>query len=98
MKNKSKKTSNAQMIANSIREECNQIMDMLLEKNKCYGNSAFEPLRIFSKVDTTEQIFVRIDDKLSRISRGSEYGNDDTVLDLIGYLVLLRVHTRMSKD
>lgn len=39
---------------------------MLLAKNAAYGNSALEPVRIFSKADPTEQIRVRIDDKLSR--------------------------------
>ena len=33
--------------------------------------SALDPLRIFSKADTTEQINVRIDDKLSQIARGT---------------------------
>ena len=39
-----------------------------------------------------EQLKVRTDDKLSRIANG--HGDDldeDTVMDLIGYLVLLRV-------
>ena len=73
-----------------IQEVCNEVCDMLLKKNESYGNSAAEPLRIFSRASTLEQIHVRIDDKLSRIMRGSEYGNDDTELDLIGYLILKR--------
>ena len=40
-----------------------------------------------------EQIRVRIDDKLSRLARGQAAG-EDVVLDLIGYLVLLRVAER----
>jgi hypothetical protein len=46
---------------------------------------------VFSRADAQEQLLVRIDDKLSRIARGHEFENDDTVLDLIGYLILLRV-------
>ena len=34
---------------------------------------------------------MRIDDKLSRLARGTDYADEDTVLDLIGYLVLLRI-------
>jgi hypothetical protein len=66
------------------------IARFLMQKNKAYGDSALNPLRIFSKSDAQEQIRVRIDDKLSRLGRGSEAG-EDAVLDLLGYLVLLLV-------
>jgi hypothetical protein len=65
------------------------IKDMLMEKNQKYGNSALEPVRIFSKSDADEQIRVRIDDKLSRIRNGAD--NEDPVKDLMGYLVLLKI-------
>ena len=74
-----------------ISRICDEIKDILIKKNEAYGNSASDPVRIFSKSDTIEQINVRIDDKLSRIARGSEYGTEDTELDLIGYLILKRV-------
>jgi hypothetical protein len=67
------------------------IEKMLIEKNRAYGDSALEPVRIFSKSNTTEQLYVRIDDKLSRIEGGHEYPGDDTIKDLIGYLVLLLI-------
>ena len=65
--------------------------DLLKAKNASYGDAALTPLRIFSKADSVEQIKVRIDDKLSRLQRGGEFGTEDTLLDLIGYLVLLRI-------
>ena len=74
-----------------IERECDSVKEMLLEKNKAYGNSAEDPVRVFSNVDPLEQLNVRIDDKLSRIARGHEFQGDDTELDLIGYLVLKRV-------
>lgn len=73
-----------------IAEECDKLKDMLLAKNRAYGNSALDPVRIFSKADPIEQIRVRIDDKLSRLSRGEAAG-EDVVNDLQGYFVLLRV-------
>jgi hypothetical protein len=76
-----------------IHDECMQLRAMLLEKNKNYGNSALDPIRCFSKADTVEQIRVRIDDKLSRIMRGSAAG-EDVVNDLLGYLVLLKIAER----
>jgi hypothetical protein len=62
---------------------------MLAEKNKAYGNSAADPVRVFSRAPADEQILVRIDDKLSRIVRGHAVAGEDTVRDLIGYLALL---------
>ena len=81
-----------------IQEVCKEVCDILLKKNESYGNSAVEPLRIFSRASTLEQIHVRIDDKLSRIARGSEYGVDDTELDLIGYLILKRCIIKKIKQ
>lgn len=77
-----------------VKQILADIAEMLINKNKAYGNSALSPIRIFSKSDTTEQLNVRIDDKLSRLAKGSEYPGDDTVFDLIGYLVLLLVAKR----
>lgn len=66
---------------------------ILVEKNRAYGDSALDPVRIFSQADSREQLLVRIDDKLSRVARGHDL-SEDVVLDLIGYLVLLRVSDR----
>lgn len=80
-------------VTDLINEEIAALGELLLRKNAAYGNSAFEPLRVFSKADAIEQINVRIDDKLSRIARGTDAG-EDTELDLIGYLILKRVARR----
>lgn len=73
-----------------IARDCDLVRDMLLAKNKAYGNSALDPLRVFSKASAREQILVRLDDKLSRLKRGEAAG-EDPVFDIIGYLHLLRV-------
>lgn len=78
-----------------IEKECADIAEMLIAKNKAYGSSFSNPIRVFSKAAALEQINVRIDDKLSRIARGSSYGNEDTEADLIGYLILKRVALRL---
>lgn len=69
---------------------CLRLWAMLNEKNRAYGNSALDPVRIFSKADATEQLRVRIDDKISRLMRGSSAG-EDAEQDLAGYLVILFV-------
>ena len=76
-----------------IAEICNDIRDLLLTKNRAYGNSALNPIRIFSRADAKEQILVRIDDKLNRIKQGNDIldKDEDVIQDLIGYLILLKV-------
>ena len=69
-----------------------RIERLLLAKNRAYGDSALNPVRIFSRANPTEQLKVRIDDKLSRIAHGDEHlENEDVLVDLIGYLILLLV-------
>jgi hypothetical protein len=80
-------------LGEDILDECLEIATMLIEKNRAYGNSALKPVRIFSRASSEEQLLVRIDDKLSRLARGSAAG-EDVVADLIGYLVLLRIARR----
>lgn len=79
------------MFEEKVKLLANSIADMLIEKNKSYGNSALDPVRIFSKADSIEQLYVRIDDKLSRIKNGCKFANEDTINDLIGYLFLLKI-------
>jgi len=71
-----------------IDKVCNSMARLLTEKNKRYGNSALEPLRVFNRADASNGIMVRIDDKLSRIKNSDKLRKND-VSDLIGYLVLL---------
>jgi hypothetical protein len=74
-----------------IATVCDEIKELLLEKNKKYGDSALNPVRIFSQCTTEEAILVRLDDKLSRLRTQSIDEDEDVLLDLMGYLVLLKV-------
>lgn len=81
-----------------IADECGKLCAFLIEKNRKYGNSALEPMRVFSKAPVNEQLKVRADDKLARILRGDANLEDEDVLkDLAGYLVLMLVERRMRK-
>lgn len=81
----------------AIAAVCDEIKQMLLSKNKAYGNSAISPMRVFSKASPLEQINVRLDDKLSRLAKGQAAG-EDVELDLVGYIVLKRVCVRLRKN
>ena len=82
-----------------IAKICDDIRDLLLKKNQAYGNSALEPIRVFSKASSCEQILVRIDDKLNRIKQGANIlsEDEDVLQDLIGYLILLKVWKENTK-
>ena len=75
-----------------IARVCDRVKQLLLQKNMQYGDSALNPIRVLSKAGPIEQILVRIDDKLNRIKQGNILGDDeDVVMDLIGYFVLLKI-------
>lgn len=77
---------------------CNEIRDMLIAKNQAYGNSFADPVGVFAgNMNPQEQLNVRIDDKLKRIKNGNPgIDHEDTVLDLVGYLILKLVLRRMA--
>jgi hypothetical protein len=79
----------------AIVAECDKVKELLLAKNREYGNSALEPINVFSGANAEAQCNVRIDDKLKRIQTIRQMSDvtisEDTELDLIGYLILKRV-------
>lgn len=70
--------------------QCLKLADMLIAKNTAYGDSALNPVRVFSKATPEEQILVRLDDKVSRLVRGDEAG-EDVLLDMAGYWCMLQI-------
>ena len=83
--------------ADEIVEICDGIKALLLRKNAAYGDSALKPMRVFSRATPVEQIMVRLDDKLSRLARGHALPDeslDDTLDNILGYLVLLKIAKR----
>lgn len=78
-----------------VAKVLDDIRDMLIAKNVKYGNSALEPIGVFSKLSPKEGLLIRIDDKLKRIKNGSlDKDDEDVINDLIGYLVLLKIHAK----
>jgi hypothetical protein len=75
----------------SIALAFDSMKNLVIEKNRRYGDAALAPKNIFSKLDAGEGLKARIDDKISRImaNKGDIRKND--VADLIGYLALLSV-------
>lgn len=85
-------------LSDEIRKKCDEICELLLEKNRKYGNSATKPVRVFSKAATDEQLRVRLDDKLSRIVSGQPDDEEEVLLDFIGYMILLLIQMEEKTD
>ena len=81
-----------------ISRTCDELKSLLLEKNRKYGNSALSPVRVFSKADTLEQLFVRADDKLNRIRNRQSDEDEDVFPDLAGYLILIKIALKIKGD
>ena len=89
---KKENKTESEVFATNLDAIIKEISDLLKSKNKAYGNSALKPAKIFSQLDATESLCSRIDDKLMRIkNRGINDATEDTVDDLIGYLLLLKM-------
>jgi len=88
------------VVKTSMEDVIEGLKKFLLEKNKRYGNSALEPINVFTKHaskddDTLNGLLSRLDDKLSRIKNADFLKKNDTV-DLTGYLILLCIHQSWS--
>lgn len=70
-----------------FKSYCKNLIEMIDKKVDSYGNSIEEPQNIFSNLRAIDSVKVRIDDKLSRIAKGNNEFNEDTIKDLIGYLL-----------
>lgn len=84
-------TSTEDTFEESLDKVLKDIRELLLAKNRKYGNSALEPIRVFSRADPVEQIRTRLDDKLSRLRNQQPDEDEDVIQDILGYLILLKI-------
>lgn len=77
--------------ANDLSLLLGEIQELLLSKNRKYGDAALNPSQTFSKANPIELINVRLDDKLSRIRNRQNDEDEDVEMDLIGYLLLKQI-------
>lgn len=83
-----------------IKDILSGMTDLILYKNRKYGDSAINPKKIFYKGDSTNSILIRLDDKIGRVmSNTEEKPRVNDVADIIGYCTLLLVSMgTTSKD
>lgn len=74
-----------------IKLFCDDLSDFLIKKNIDYNDSLQNPIGVF-QTNKIDGILGRIDDKLNRIkSVGINDKTEDTITDLIGYLIHLKI-------
>jgi hypothetical protein len=66
------------------------LTSLLQYKNRKYGNSAIEPINVFSKAGSETGLLQRLDDKIARVRNSPELRKND-IADITGYLMLLCV-------
>lgn len=88
MKTQQELAAAQERFAQDLRVVLSNVEQMLLAKNRKYGDAALAPLRILSKSSPSEQIRIRMDDKLSRLMSGQNDEDEDVMKDLLGYLLL----------
>ena len=82
-----------------IKDILSGMTDLLLYKNKKYGDSAINPKKIFYKGDITNSILIRLDDKIGRVmSNTEEKPRVNDVADIIGYCTLLLVSMGITSE
>lgn len=86
-----------------INEQCTNLKNILLTKNKMYGNSFFKTIDEYGQI----LICVRIEDKLNRLKQIILKGENDkqtderladTILDIAGYAILSKVYLSRKKQ
>ena len=82
-----------------IKDILSGMTDLLLYKNRKYGDSAVNPKKIFYKGDSTNSILIRLDDKIGRVmSNTEEKPRVNDIADIIGYCTLLLVSMGIASE
>lgn len=85
-----------QEIQDKIIKACDELKNLLIDKNKMYGNSFYETLHEYGN----SLVCVRIEDKLNRLKQIILKGKNDektderiidTAMDLAGYAILTKI-------
>ena len=81
-----------------IVAKCAELTQFLLAKNASYGDSALNPIRVFSRATARQGLATRLDDKISRIKNAPGAFGDNDAKDLAGYLVFWMILDDMDAE
>ena len=76
------------MTEDKIRQICSNFADRIIEKNKVYGDSLQNPKIKLSKIQNSDKIMSRLEDKINRFaSVGFTEDTEDSLEDAFGYYI-----------
>lgn len=82
--------------ADKIISTCDAVKELLLSKNRKYGDSALSSGIAFN-ISPVVAIKARINDKLARLRNDNKDEDEDIISDLLGYFVLLKIAIENGK-
>ncbi len=82
--------------ADKIISTCDAVKELLLSKNRKYGDSALSNGIAFN-ISPVVAIKARINDKLARLKNDNKDEDEDIISDLLGYFVLLKIAIENGK-
>lgn len=80
-----------------VNDRLKKLVDHVIEKNRKYGNSALNPIRVMSTLSTVEQLYIRLDDKLNRLMNRQDDEDEDIPFDIAGYFILIYIYYLTNK-
>lgn len=96
--------THAERAQDKISATVEHLREMLLAKNKNYGNSAFQAPALLPDLPAEKAIFVRMSDKVARLAQLTSGEKDrvgesveDTLYDLAGYCILAIIAMRKGE-
>ena len=94
--------NNIETVNRKINDFYDAMSDLNIYKNTQYGNIGSDPINIFAKHMSPENVAIngilqRLDDKLGRVKNANELRAND-ICDLVGYLCLLSVNLGITKE
>jgi hypothetical protein len=92
------KSINQLNTAELIILQCEELKNLLLDKNAAYGDAVHQRGPLFN-VDPVVGIQARINDKLRRLrNKGITDDTEDAIQDLMGYLIHLKIALLRKKN
>ena len=79
-----------------VNKKAHELIEHVISKNRKYGNSALNPIRIMSTADKLEQLYIRLDDKFNRLINRQNDDDEDLPFDVAGYFILIYVHFKLE--
>ena len=78
--------------------KAHELIEHVISKNRKYGNSALNPIRIMSSANKLEQLYIRLDDKFNRLINRQDDEDEDLPFDIAGYFILIYIHFKLEMN